>query len=155
MEDKLEYSSNCVILVLLKTIEHIGKSITDKVDFNKVDYMTKNENTVVKYENDDDDDDTSLRTSNTIGQGTNKYMAPEVWDGKYNTKADVYSLAIVGQQIFDLDNNLIRSDKLKQQFEIINDVLEEMKNIKYNIRPSCSEILNKKDNWCLNYIPIT
>ena len=50
-------------------------------------------------------DQSSMSTSNTIGVGTNKYMAPEVWDGKYDTKADIYSLSIVGQQIFDLDNN--------------------------------------------------
>ena len=39
-------------------------------------------------------------------------MAPEVWDGTYDTKADVYSLSIVAQQLFDLGNNLSRSDKL-------------------------------------------
>ena len=50
-------------------------------------------------------DQSSMSISNTIGVGTNKYMAPEVWDGKYDTKADIYSLSIVGQQIFDLDNN--------------------------------------------------
>ena len=49
--------------------------------------------------------DLSMSTSNTRAVGTNKYMAPEVWDGKYDTKADIYSLSIVGKQIFDLDNN--------------------------------------------------
>ena len=49
--------------------------------------------------------DSSMSTSNTRAVGTNKYMAPEVWDGKYDTKADIYSLSIVGQQIFDIDNN--------------------------------------------------
>ena len=143
---------------LAKTIEHISKSVTDINTVKK--FVSTNENTeVLPYLNNsrkysENDNYTSTSTSNTIGVGTNRYMAPEVWDGKYDTKADVYSLAIVGQQLFDIDNNSNRSDELKQQFERIVIVLEEMKNINYNMRQSCSEILNEKDNWCLNYIPI-
>ena len=52
--------------------------------------------------------DTSESTSNSIGQGTNRYMAPEIkCSGKYNTKADVYSLAIVAQQIFELNKRYV------------------------------------------------
>ena len=38
------------------------------------------------------------RDTNTAGQGTHRYMAPEVWDGRYGPKADVYSLGIIGQK---------------------------------------------------------
>ena len=37
--------------------------------------------------------------------GTPKYLAPEVWDGHYDTKADIYSLSVIGHDIFQLDNN--------------------------------------------------
>ena len=46
--------------------------------------------------------DISTSISMTRGVGTNKYMAPEVWDGKYDTKVDIYSLGIVTRQIFGL-----------------------------------------------------
>ena len=43
--------------------------------------------------------------TNTKDIGTRKYMAPEVLTGHYDTKADVYSLAIVAQELFNLDKN--------------------------------------------------
>ena len=49
--------------------------------------------------------DLSMSTTNTRGPGTQNYMAPEVSTGHYDTKADVYSLSIVGKQLFELDNN--------------------------------------------------
>ena len=42
----------------------------------------------------------------TIGLGTPKYVAPEVSDGHYDTKTDIYSLSVIGRNdIFQLDNN--------------------------------------------------
>jgi hypothetical protein len=41
--------------------------------------------------------------SHTLDKGSNKFMAPEVINStKYNTKADVYSLGIIFQDLFDL-----------------------------------------------------
>ncbi|CAG2100144.1 unnamed protein product [Medioppia subpectinata] len=40
--------------------------------------------------------------SNTV-VGTSRYMAPEVFSGKYNHKSDIYSLNIIGGQLFDID----------------------------------------------------
>ncbi|XP_054169000.1 dual specificity protein kinase shkA-like [Oppia nitens] len=44
--------------------------------------------------------------SHTGGVGTPKYMAPEVMSGrKYNTKADVYSIGVTIEKLFDFDIN--------------------------------------------------
>ncbi len=42
--------------------------------------------------------------SHSLGVGTQKYMAPEVIIGRnYNTKADVYSLGVILENLFFLD----------------------------------------------------
>jgi tRNA A-37 threonylcarbamoyl transferase component Bud32 len=44
--------------------------------------------------------------SHTIGSGTQKYMAPEVnQNKKYDTKADIYSLGVIMQELFNFDIN--------------------------------------------------
>jgi serine/threonine protein kinase len=44
--------------------------------------------------------------SHTIGSGTQKYMAPEVnHNKKYDTKADIYSLGVIMQELFNFDIN--------------------------------------------------
>ena len=50
---------------------------------------------------------TNLNTAtHTQGEGTLWYMAPEVKKGrKYNTKADIFSLGILAQELFDFDIN--------------------------------------------------
>jgi hypothetical protein len=45
----------------------------------------------------------SLEQTNTLDRGTPRYMAPEVRDNKrYNIKADIYSLAIIFDELLDL-----------------------------------------------------
>jgi len=42
--------------------------------------------------------------THTEGLGTFKYMAPEVQRGRsYDTKADIYSLGVITQEVFDID----------------------------------------------------
>jgi serine/threonine protein kinase len=42
----------------------------------------------------------------TEGSGTPKYMAPEVSNGtNYDMKADIYSLSLIGQELFNIDIN--------------------------------------------------
>ena len=84
-------------------------------------------------------------TSITRGVGTHRYIAPEVWTGHYNTKADVYSLSIVAQQLFDLNNNSNRSDQLKEYFDIIEELVEEMSKVNYKKRPICKDIIDEKE----------
>ena len=91
--------------------------------------------------------------SHTKDVGTGKYMAPEVLSEKYNTKADVYSLSIVAQQLFDLSNNLSRNDKLGRYFKIIEQLLEKMRKINQEKRATCKNILDDQNKWCLSYIP--
>jgi serine/threonine protein kinase len=41
--------------------------------------------------------------SHTLDKGSTKYMAPEVINNKkYETKADIYSLGVIFQNLFDL-----------------------------------------------------
>ncbi|CAG2100540.1 unnamed protein product [Medioppia subpectinata] len=35
--------------------------------------------------------------------GTSRYMAPEVFSGKYNHKSDIYSLYVIGEQLFNVN----------------------------------------------------
>jgi len=43
--------------------------------------------------------------SHTRDRGTLKYMAPEVVSGVYDTKADIYCLGIIFQELFNIDMN--------------------------------------------------
>ena len=92
-------------------------------------------------------------TSNTRGMGTHKYMAPEVWDGKYDMKADVYSLGVVLHELFDLDNNSDRSDNLKEYFNIIEELMEDMSRKIFKKRPNCKDIIDGQNKWCLSDKP--
>ena len=52
----------------------------------------------------------SLTVSHSAGKWSPKYMAPEVANGTmsrtgYNTKADIYSLGVIAQELFDIDIN--------------------------------------------------
>ena len=52
--------------------------------------------------------DSLTTASHTVGKGTPKYMAPEVSNkhgSVYNRKADIYSLGVIAQQLFDIDIN--------------------------------------------------
>lgn len=43
------------------------------------------------------------KSRHTVNTGTAKYMAPEIMSGRYNIKADIYSLAIVAMELFGID----------------------------------------------------
>ena len=91
--------------------------------------------------------DTSMSSSNTKEVGTYKYMAPEVrYSRKYDTKADVYSLGIVAQELFCLKNNYERNNELGMFLAIIEDVVKDMIDTAEN-RPNCRKILDEHDKW--------
>ncbi|CAG2115848.1 unnamed protein product [Medioppia subpectinata] len=48
------------------------------------------------------DGHTSSRYEHSV-VGTSRYMAPEVYSGRYNHKSDVYSLSLIGAQLFAID----------------------------------------------------
>ena len=53
--------------------------------------------------------DSFTTVSHLVGKGTPKYMAPETLipssstRTRYNTKADIYSLGVIAQELFDID----------------------------------------------------
>ena len=47
--------------------------------------------------------DSLTTATHTEGKGTPKYIAPEVYQGLYNTKADIFSLGVIAQELFDID----------------------------------------------------
>ena len=55
----------------------------------------------------------------TTGVGTIKYQAPEVAQGIYGHKVDIYSLALIGQNIFDFNLFFIDLDKYEKDFRIL------------------------------------
>jgi len=59
------------------------------------------------------------RYKHTTGVGTIKYQAPEIAQGsKYSNKVDIYSLALIGAEIFDMDLFFIDLDRY--ELKIIN-----------------------------------
>ncbi|CAG2107727.1 unnamed protein product [Medioppia subpectinata] len=53
-------------------------------------------------------DHRGLSMSHTLGVGTAKYMAPEVgFTTKYDIKVDIYSLGIIGHELFGFFENNI------------------------------------------------
>ena len=91
--------------------------------------------------------------SNSI-VGTKPYIAEEVWSGKYDTKADVFSLSVIGNEIFQLNNNSMRNDKLSEHFEKIEDLLEKMSKKIHRKRPNCKEIIEEVNSWCLPLVDL-
>ena len=90
--------------------------------------------------------------SNTIGMGSQKYMAPEVNDGNYDTKVDIYSLGVVLHELFDIGNNLNRSDKLDDYFNEIENLVDNMRKMSHRRISNCKHIIDGKDKWCLPFI---
>ena len=87
--------------------------------------------------------------TNTRGQGTQKYMAPEVNDGRYDKKCDIYSLGVILEELFDIENNSNRSDKLDEYFNEIENLVDNMRKMSHRRISNCKHIIDGKDKWCL------
>ena len=93
----------------------------------------------------------------TSEMGSRKYMASEISDGTYDKKPDVtvYSLSKVAEQLFDLGNNLSRNDELGIYFKKIEKFIIEMKKTNDQGWPTCRDIIDCQEIWCLSSIHLT
>ena len=96
----------------------------------------------------------------TTGLGTIKYTAPEVLRGeRYETKADIWSLAVCGLEIFDLKHlNVSRGKFRKLRLIRIGTVVEGLNDyeriisnqllcIQRKERISCKQLLTQIRKW--------
>ena len=84
--------------------------------------------------------------SHTKFIGTPGYSAPEITIGqRYDIKADIYSLGIIGLQIFDVLNNNSNEGSSKLQQNMLNETISE------NISKYYTLISNKLINPMRNY----
>ncbi|XP_054156730.1 interferon-induced, double-stranded RNA-activated protein kinase-like [Oppia nitens] len=96
--------------------------------------------------------------SNTRDKGTVRYMAPEVVHSKYyDIKSDIYSLALICQDIFDINlysfkkSLQCKHSKLIEKYKLMEPlVLDMLKYPSYDDRPNCHQILERIKGWYLN-----
>ncbi|CAG2166472.1 unnamed protein product, partial [Oppiella nova] len=116
-------------------------------------------------------------TAHTMGLGAGLYRAPEVTMSKYyNHKADIYSLAIICGELFDLDLYsgdlaLVASDifeidvfkdwesdfrystintNINEPVYLLKKLLDDMLAHKWHNRPECEEVLAKYNEWSID-----
>jgi serine/threonine protein kinase len=95
--------------------------------------------------------------SHTADRGTIKYMAPEAEStGEYDTKADIYSLAVIFKEMIDFETDekevFKRSGSLSLydlKYNAAVDIYRDMSAVSHE-RPNCEEILKKRNLWALN-----
>ncbi|XP_054156260.1 NDP-glycosyltransferase YjiC-like [Oppia nitens] len=86
--------------------------------------------------------------SHTSSVGTTRYMAPEVLEGrKYNSMVDIYSLGIVGQELFGV--NIYEENRDSHPIPNLIELFNRMINRMSNERPSCTEILLLANEWTI------
>ncbi|CAG2118582.1 unnamed protein product [Medioppia subpectinata] len=109
------------------------------------------------------DGNTSSRYNHTVC-GTRQYIAPEVNSGRYNQKADIYSLAVIGGQLFGIDLQSSQSfeaikPELKASMKCLIQTLQAMITCgdiwetppKWRQRPECREVLAKHNEWSISH----
>ncbi len=116
--------------------------------------------------------------SHTKYTGTQRYVAPEVMSSrKYDTKADIYSLGLILQELFNIDINeylkyksffeilifdflfefffirssmmIINNSLLNKYNNLIKSICEMMSAMK-SMRPTCEQLLNNKSLWAFS-----
>ncbi|CAG2103526.1 unnamed protein product, partial [Medioppia subpectinata] len=105
---------------------------------------------------------TASRYGHTSGVGSIAYMAPEVIHCReYNHKSDIYSLSIIGEQMFAIDLQASQSFEAKDSLFktcilCLCQTLEKMmKTPKWRKRPECREVLAKHNEWSTDRTVIT
>ncbi|XP_054153600.1 interferon-induced, double-stranded RNA-activated protein kinase-like [Oppia nitens] len=91
-------------------------------------------------------------------KGTPSYMAPEVrCGGQYSQKSDVYSLGIIGEQLFNIcipEPETIDSYFGHNLYDKINHLAKQLRLItstKPIDRPNCSQIIDDTDGWLITF----
>ncbi|CAG2106090.1 unnamed protein product [Medioppia subpectinata] len=92
----------------------------------------------------------------TCDVGTLRYEAPEVANKKYGHKSDVYSLALIGGEIFDLElyertlNTYPSDHMLKAWVVCLHRMLQSMMSFPiWDDRPECRQVLAKYNEWSI------
>ncbi|CAG2117149.1 unnamed protein product [Medioppia subpectinata] len=98
----------------------------------------------------------------TLGVGTLRYISPEVFHRKqYNHKTDIYSLALIGEQIFSIDPQISHSSQaigseFNKYYGNLYQTLQSMlSSPDYNQRPECREVLAKHNEWSIDKTVVT
>ncbi|CAG2112707.1 unnamed protein product, partial [Medioppia subpectinata] len=106
------------------------------------------------------DEHTASRYGHTEGVGTRRYIAPEVYAGKYNHKSDIYSLSIIGEQLFSINLQSSQSFKAKEsEFKehmlcLYQTLLAMMSTPNWRQRPECRQMLAKHNEWSIDKTPL-
>ena len=99
----------------------------------------------------------SADMSHTQDQGTDKYMAPEVKNSRhYDTKSDIYSLSIIGKELFAIDSNrdiMGENILLDKIIPVLRQMTryDEYDSSVTNERPSCAQLLDMQNQWKINF----
>ena len=80
-------------------------------------------------------------SGNTSNVGTTKYKAPEIFTNIYNEKVDIFSLGVLGQELF---NDSFIDDSVLTKLNELKRVIENMIYSPPDKRQSASEIMDKK-----------
>ncbi|CAG2110815.1 unnamed protein product [Medioppia subpectinata] len=93
----------------------------------------------------------------TLGVGTLTYSSPEVYHYKqYNHKTDIYSLALIAEQIYSIDPQISHSSQaieseFKKLYDNLIQTLQSMQSSPdYKQRPECREVLAKHNEWAID-----
>jgi serine/threonine protein kinase len=106
--------------------------------------------------------------SHTSDRGTLKYMAPEPIRGrKYSTKAHIFSLGIIAQELFNIETDLYlnfiknlskilfffriidKNSELEKKYSKLFELLSRMLDTEEKNRPNCEQILVEKTLWAI------
>ncbi|CAG2103899.1 unnamed protein product [Medioppia subpectinata] len=100
---------------------------------------------------------TSSRYGHTSGVGTIKYMSPETHLGKqYNHKSDIYSLYVIGEEIFNIDLQASQTFMAKESVIktclqcMYRTLLAMMSTPFWKDRPECRQVLAKCNEWAID-----
>ncbi|XP_054158787.1 uncharacterized protein LOC128957096 [Oppia nitens] len=103
--------------------------------------------------------DGMVSQSHTIGVGTPKYMAPEVYSENYNTKSDVYSIGVMIEDLFEIDVYNSRTKYISHEWNDkyckLLDIAIQMMETLSDDRPTCANIIEQYTDWAINGAVVT